>query len=45
MDSGNYYDELWNQSLLKFKADHFVYDSLIDSADDKRYGISLFLSG
>lgn len=37
----NHYNNLWRQSLRKFRNDEFEYDSLIDAGDDTRYGITL----
>jgi len=41
VDLENHYKKLWNQSLQKFRSSEFEFDSLINSEDDNRYGITL----
>lgn len=41
MDLKDHYDELWNQSIQKFRNNEFELDPLIDSDDDHRYGVTL----
>lgn len=41
MDLENHYNKLWNQSLQKFRRNEFEFDTLINSEDDNRYGITL----
>lgn len=39
----NFYNELFNETLAKFQNKEFDYDNLIDSTNDKRYGITLII--
>lgn len=41
MNLENHYNELWNQSLQKFRDNEFVFDPLINVDNDNRYGITL----
>lgn len=41
LDLTTHYNTLWNQSIQQFKAGRFEYDSMIDSKEDNRYGITL----
>ncbi|PAU92612.1 mutarotase [Aliifodinibius salipaludis] len=41
MDLENHYNKLWSQSLQKFRSNEFKFDPLINSKDDKRYGVTL----
>lgn len=37
----DHYNNLWNQSLQKFRSNEFELDPLIDSENDHRYGVTL----
>ncbi len=41
MDLENHYNKLWNHSLQKFRRSEFEFDTLINTEDDNRYGITL----
>lgn len=41
MNLKHHYDQLWNQSLQKFRNNEFQLDPLLSSANDDRYGLSL----
>lgn len=41
MNLENQYNKLWNKSLQKFRNNEFEFDPLINSEDDRRYGITL----
>lgn len=41
MNLTSHYNSLWNRSIQKFRAGEFELDTLIDSDNDSRYGITL----